>query len=256
MAPSASVTASVNVTVTVVVGSTLPAGTVRPGVTDVNTRRGPSLRRRTSWCGRPGRRTCPWRSRPTVRRDRTRRSAGLVSPAHTVALRRSVLLSVPVGSPPHSVPGSKPTCPTTSTTAPPLVVDRTTASLPLYLPGRVGLVRLGRGWRGRPRAVREHVDVAGGDRAAQVDREGGRAPAPLLNICTRVAAGGEVDGCAGAVVDLECLVVARHPRCTRRRTRPSAWRPARGGRCRDEGEGRRRGRRRRPSPRTDGTTKP
>src|SRR6266511_300266 len=59
-------------------------------------------------------------------------SAGLVSPAVTAGMRRSVLSAVLVRSEPHSLPGSKPTCPMTSRTgpvAPPL--RSTIASSPL-----------------------------------------------------------------------------------------------------------------------------
>ena len=54
------------------------------------------------------------------------------SPAHTVSWRRSVLSAVLTSPEPHSVPGSKPICPITSTTVVPL--RSTTASSPLNQP--------------------------------------------------------------------------------------------------------------------------
>ncbi len=53
------------------------------------------------------------------------------SPALTVAMRRMVLSAVLVAPVPHSVPGSTPICPMTSTSAPAL--DSDTASSPFQL---------------------------------------------------------------------------------------------------------------------------
>ena len=59
-------------------------------------------------------------------------SAPFGSPSVIVALRRSVLSAVLVSPDPHSVPGSKPIWPITSSTVVPL--RRTTASSPLNQP--------------------------------------------------------------------------------------------------------------------------
>ncbi len=59
-------------------------------------------------------------------------SFGTASPAHTPALRRSVLSAVDTSPVPHSVPGSLPTWPNESTTT--SARRSTMASSPLYQP--------------------------------------------------------------------------------------------------------------------------
>ncbi len=73
--------------------------------------------------------------------------------------------------------------------------------------GAVRLVGLGQDRR-TCRGLGDHVDVTRRDRAGQEDRQAGRRAAVEVH-GHRVAAGGEIDRRAGAVVDLERLVVAR-----------------------------------------------
>ena len=94
----------------------------------------------------------------------------------------------------------------TSTTAPcPCAARRRrrrcTSRLPFVWSACARMVASAEAW-----ASDEHV--ARGDRAREVDRQAGRR-GPVEVHLDVVAAGGEVDGGTGAVVDLECLVVAR-----------------------------------------------
>ena len=104
---------------------------------------------------------------------------------------------------PHSVPGSKPIWPMTSMTVGPLAQHHGVVAVEPA--GAVGLVGLGED-RGFGRGLGEHEDVARRDRAREVDGQAGDRVAVEEHLHV-VAAGAEVHRSAGAVVDLERLVV-------------------------------------------------
>ena len=153
------------------------------------------------------------RTRPTRRPGRTRPSRS-VSPATIVGLRRSVLSAVLVTPVPHSVPGSTPIWPITSSTVVPL--RSTTASSPLNQPDAVRLVGDRRGSsRSRSPAATTNTSPSATVPVRLIVRLGGRVA--VEEHLDAVTAGGEIDRRARAVEDLERLVVAELPRRTRRR---------------------------------------
>ena len=140
---------------------------------------------------------------PSHSMDGSNASEPFGSPATIVGLRRSVLSAVLVRPVPHSVPGSKPIWPITSSTVVPL--RSTTASSPLNQPepfvwsatARIDAFAL---------ACATTNDVVVRDRAGQVDRQARRRRAVEEHL-DAVTAGREIDRRARVVEDLERLVV-------------------------------------------------
>jgi hypothetical protein len=134
-------------------------------------------------------------AKPSHSTDGSNASDPAASPASIVDFRRSVLSAVLVSPLPHSVP---------VTVVSPL--KRATASSPLNQPA-VRLVGLGEDRSGGER-LGDDVDVAARDGAGEVDPQC-RHIVAVEEHPDAVAAGREIDRRAGAVEDLEGLVVAR-----------------------------------------------
>ena len=156
------VTASLNVTV----GLT-EAVVVEPSAGLTETTVGAAS---TGLPGYPPRKSNESVAKPSHSIDGSKASDPLVSPAMTAALRRSVLSAVLVRPVPHSVPGSTPIWPMTSTRRRVLAQhDGVVTVEPAAAVRLVGLREDG----GAGRGLGQDEHVARGDRAREADRQAG-----------------------------------------------------------------------------------